>query len=101
MRIRDGDSSDPGWKKVKSGIRDKHPGSATLRKIYLELYMLSSEPILAVTQLNELTHAVPHRTVIVHHARLHRLHAGLAIKNPPKKNPQKKPTKNVFFLFFF
>jgi hypothetical protein len=28
MRIRDGDSSDPGWKKVGSGIRDKHPGSA-------------------------------------------------------------------------
>jgi hypothetical protein len=24
------DSSDPGWKKVGSGIRDKHPGSATL-----------------------------------------------------------------------
>ncbi len=32
MRIRDGDSSDPGWKKVGSGIRDKHPGSATLMK---------------------------------------------------------------------
>ena len=30
IRIRDGDSSDPGWKKVGSGIRDKHPGSATL-----------------------------------------------------------------------
>jgi|LakMenE01Jun11ns_1017448.scaffolds.fasta_scaffold9724295_1 hypothetical protein len=30
MRIRDGDSSDPGWKKVGSGIWDKHPGSATL-----------------------------------------------------------------------
>ncbi len=30
MRIRDGDSSDPGWKKVGSGIRDKHPGSTTL-----------------------------------------------------------------------
>jgi hypothetical protein len=32
--IRDGDSTvrirDPGWKKVGSGIRDKHPGSATL-----------------------------------------------------------------------
>jgi hypothetical protein len=27
MRIRD-----PGWKKVGSGIRDKHPGSATLEK---------------------------------------------------------------------
>ncbi len=25
--IRDGDSSDPGWKKVGSGIRYKHPGS--------------------------------------------------------------------------
>ncbi len=32
MRIRDGDSSDPGWKKVGSGIRNKHPGSATLLK---------------------------------------------------------------------
>jgi hypothetical protein len=30
MWIRDGDSSDPGWKKVQSGTRDKHPGSATL-----------------------------------------------------------------------
>jgi hypothetical protein len=30
MRIRDGDSSDLGWKKVGYGIRDKHPGSATL-----------------------------------------------------------------------
>jgi len=27
VRIRD-----PGWKKVGSGIRDKHPGSATLLK---------------------------------------------------------------------
>ncbi len=26
-------NSDPGWKKVGSGIRDKHPGSATLRRI--------------------------------------------------------------------
>jgi hypothetical protein len=31
--IRDGDSSDPGWEKVGSGIRDKHPGSATLSGI--------------------------------------------------------------------
>ncbi len=30
MRIRDGDSSDPGWIKVRSGIRYKHPGSATV-----------------------------------------------------------------------
>jgi hypothetical protein len=37
MRIRDPGSGmetvrirDPGWKKVGSGIRDKHPGSATL-----------------------------------------------------------------------
>jgi hypothetical protein len=30
MRILDGDSSDPGWKKVGSGIRDKYSGSATL-----------------------------------------------------------------------
>ncbi len=29
VRIRD-----PGWKKVGSGIRDKHPGSATLPKTY-------------------------------------------------------------------
>ncbi len=32
MRIRDGDSTNPGWKKVGSGIRDKHPRSATLVK---------------------------------------------------------------------
>jgi hypothetical protein len=37
MRIRDPGSGmetvgirDPGWKKVGSGIRDKHPGSAAL-----------------------------------------------------------------------
>ena len=30
MRIRDGDSSDPGSGMEKSRIRDKHPGSATL-----------------------------------------------------------------------
>jgi hypothetical protein len=29
MRIRDGKNSDPGWRKVGSGIRYKHPGSAT------------------------------------------------------------------------
>ncbi len=28
--IRDGKNLDPGWKKFGSGIRDKHPGSATL-----------------------------------------------------------------------
>jgi hypothetical protein len=26
---------DPGWKKVGSGIRDKHPGSATLKNLLL------------------------------------------------------------------
>jgi hypothetical protein len=30
IRIRDGHNSDPGWKNVGPGIRDKHPGSATL-----------------------------------------------------------------------
>ncbi len=30
VRIRD-----PGWKKVGSGIRDKHPGSATLDETFL------------------------------------------------------------------
>jgi hypothetical protein len=29
-RIRDGKNSDPGWKNFGSGMRDKHPGSATL-----------------------------------------------------------------------
>jgi hypothetical protein len=33
MRIRDGKNSDPGWKKVGYGIRDKHPGSVTLERI--------------------------------------------------------------------
>jgi hypothetical protein len=32
MRIRDGDSSDPGSGMEKSRIRDKHPGSATLKE---------------------------------------------------------------------
>jgi hypothetical protein len=36
MRIRD-----PGWKKVGSGIRDKHPGSATLVKyLYHKIHIL-------------------------------------------------------------
>jgi hypothetical protein len=30
MRIRIFLTMDPGWKKFGSGIRDKHPGSATL-----------------------------------------------------------------------
>jgi hypothetical protein len=30
MWIRDGKNSDPGWKKVGSGIRKKYPRSATL-----------------------------------------------------------------------
>jgi hypothetical protein len=34
MRIRDRKNSDPGWKKCGSGIRDKHPGSATLILLY-------------------------------------------------------------------
>jgi hypothetical protein len=56
MRIRDPGSGmetvrirDPGWKKVGSGIRDKHPGSATLllfvcgRKSILEVEFLEEE----------------------------------------------------------
>ncbi len=35
MRIRD-----PGWKKVGSGIRDKHPGSATLLPCLRKEYLL-------------------------------------------------------------
>jgi hypothetical protein len=37
--IRDGDSSDPGsgMEKVGSGIRDKHPGSATLEKSNIQV----------------------------------------------------------------
>jgi hypothetical protein len=34
---------DPGWKKVGSGIRNKHPGSATLGT---GLYYLGEEPLL-------------------------------------------------------
>jgi hypothetical protein len=33
---------DPGWKKVGSGIRDKHPGSATLPFIGKNLYILGN-----------------------------------------------------------
>ncbi len=43
MRIRYEDSSEPGWKKVGSGIRDKHPGSATLNfwaRFYSYWYVL-------------------------------------------------------------
>jgi hypothetical protein len=37
VRIRD-----PGWKKVESGIRDKHPGSATLFLIFPSFHSLFS-----------------------------------------------------------
>jgi hypothetical protein len=37
LRIRDGKNSDPGWKKFGSGIRDKHPGSATLKVSHLDI----------------------------------------------------------------
>jgi hypothetical protein len=46
MRIRHSGSGmekiqirDPGWKKFGSGIRDKHPGSTTLKKIHLKLLL--------------------------------------------------------------
>ncbi len=35
MRTRDGKNLDLGWKKVGSGIRDKHPGSVTLMRMVL------------------------------------------------------------------
>jgi hypothetical protein len=43
VRIRD-----PGWKKVGSGIRDKHPGSATLNLAIMIMYLgadLALEPL--------------------------------------------------------
>jgi hypothetical protein len=39
IRIRDGKNSDLGWKKVGSGIRDKHPGSATLIPFPVQNYV--------------------------------------------------------------
>jgi hypothetical protein len=39
IRIQDGNNSDPGWKKFGSGIRDKHPGSATLIPFPLQNYV--------------------------------------------------------------
>jgi hypothetical protein len=39
VRIRD-----PGWKKVESRIRDKHPGSATLQKILIFRVSRLSDP---------------------------------------------------------
>jgi hypothetical protein len=40
IRIRDGKNSDPGWKKF-GGIRDKHPGSAMLKKtLYLKTFFV-------------------------------------------------------------
>ncbi len=43
-RIRDGKKSNPGWKKVGSGIRDKHPGSATLGEVLCGPVRRESEP---------------------------------------------------------
>jgi hypothetical protein len=34
MRIRDGNTSDPGWKKSDPVIRDKHSGSGIMRKTF-------------------------------------------------------------------
>jgi hypothetical protein len=39
MRIQD-----PGWKKVGSGIRDKHPGSATLVRLF-SFFFFSKLPV--------------------------------------------------------
>ncbi len=47
MRIREGNNSDPGLKKVGSGIRDKHPGSATLAT-ELKILLPLSYPSLSV-----------------------------------------------------
>jgi hypothetical protein len=44
--MRDGDSSDLGWKNVGSGIRDKHPGSATL--IRTNKKVMESDPKLLI-----------------------------------------------------
>jgi hypothetical protein len=43
--IRDGKNLDPGWKFFLSGIRDKHPGSATLviRKLIVSGFRLFAE----------------------------------------------------------
>ncbi len=42
VRIRD-----PGWKKVGSGIQDKHPGSATLTEVH-DIYTLVQVGIMGV-----------------------------------------------------
>jgi hypothetical protein len=44
VRIRD-----PGWKKVGSGIRDKHTGSATLIAVFVNYYSLASSGYGGVT----------------------------------------------------
>ncbi len=45
MRIRDGDSSDPGSWMEKSRIRDKHPGSATLQAMVIFAPRLEYQPL--------------------------------------------------------
>ncbi len=49
MRIRD-----PGWKKVGSGIRDKHPGSATLLSSSSFLYCRHPQVAGLAAELSEL-----------------------------------------------
>ncbi len=51
-RIRDGKKSDPGWKTFGSGIRDKHPGSATLHFKHYQFDCVTSHRKLWVIHRN-------------------------------------------------
>jgi hypothetical protein len=64
MRIRDGKHSDPRWKKVRFGTRDKHPGSATLPIANLRLDAGVHKHILG--ELADSLHEAVAPSVVVH-----------------------------------
>ncbi len=61
MRIRD-----PGWRKVGSGIRDKHPGSATLliKIFFFVWYILYTFHSLALCKASRFNVHVKHKNAV-------------------------------------
>jgi hypothetical protein len=57
VRIRD-----PGWKKVGSGVRDKHPGSATLDEALISKFVILFGPVCSAIYIFILVFCLVRRT---------------------------------------